>query len=54
MPELSRKETTGLSTSQHTDNEDKVSESGTYTIEDDNNELQAARQNIDKLFGVTG
>lgn len=35
------------------DDGDKVSESGTYTIDEDNKELEKAREDIDKIFGVT-
>jgi len=31
---------------------DAVSESGTYTIDEDNKELEQARRDIDKVFGV--
>lgn len=34
------------------DDGDKVSESGTYTIEEDNKELEKAREDIDRLFGI--
>lgn len=35
------------------DTGDRVSESGTYTIDEDNEELEQARQKIDQLFGVS-
>lgn len=35
------------------DDGDNVSESGTYTIEDDNKELEQARKDIDIIFGIT-
>ncbi|XP_067941476.1 serine-rich adhesin for platelets-like isoform X2 [Watersipora subatra] len=31
---------------------DKVSESGTYTVDEDNKELEKAREDIDKIFGL--
>ena len=34
------------------DTGDKVSDSGTYTIDEDNKELEKAREDIDEIFGV--
>ena len=55
MPELVPSHSHAALTKSRTfDEGDKVSESGTYTIDDDNKELQQAREDIDKLFGVSG
>lgn len=55
MPELGHQTTMSSSMTRSRtfdDQEDKVSESGTYTIDDDNEELKAARQDIDRLVGA--
>lgn len=58
MPELGYKDRVTTMSKSHTyENsnqleEDKVSDSGTYTIEDDSKELVAARRDIDKVFGI--
>lgn len=54
MPELVQSpHHPSLTKSRTFDDGDKVSESGTYTIDEDNKDLQEAREEIDKVFGLS-